>query len=145
MHLRKLKFLNLEGTQIDYKHYGFLLSKLQNIANIRFWKLLDDILGHVTVDSLDTITHVSGLLHDIETVTQRCPNTKNITLNKNWGDLSGLTDFKSLRVLEIQNEDYRMSNLDTALRGIGHRLTDMKLICVRNVNQQKKKKKNSMV
>jgi hypothetical protein len=54
---RKLKFLNLGRTRINDEHYGLLLSELPNVANITIWRNEASILGHITVERLDTITH----------------------------------------------------------------------------------------
>jgi hypothetical protein len=90
---RKLKVLDPEGTEIDDEHYGLLLSELPNTANI-FWRNEASILHHIAVERLDTITHVSGYIQDINSLTHKCPNTTNITMFPFTSDLSGLTAFR---------------------------------------------------
>jgi hypothetical protein len=124
---KKLKFLNLEGTQIDGEHYAMILSELPNIANINIPGKEPSILRHIAEEKLDTITHVRSYLQDIHTLTHKCPNITNIAMGRIARDLSGLTAFNALSVLEIHELYYSTSNLKTALQGVGHRLTDLKL------------------
>jgi hypothetical protein len=136
MELRELKFLYLEGTQIDDENYGLLLSELPNIANITFFKDSADVFRHIAEERLDTITHLSGSSQGIDTLKQKCPNTTSITLYKFRRDLSGLAAFDSLRSLGIFHHHYGRSNLVVVLRGIGHRLTDLTLSDVINISVQ---------
>jgi hypothetical protein len=136
MELRGLKFLDLCGTQIDDEHYGLILTELPNIANIKSRGNENSILRHITMKSLDTITHLSGSFQDIEVLIQKCPNTTNIELLQNCRDLSRLTAFNALRVLKIVSIDYGKSNLNAVLRDIGHRLTELNLIRVKNLDLQ---------
>jgi hypothetical protein len=124
---RKLQFLNLEGAKIDDEHYAMILSELPNIANITFRQDESSLLRHIAVERIDTITHVTGSLQDIDTVAHKCPNTSNIFMNHIRVDLPGLTAFNVLRALEIHDLDYGRSNLKAVLQGVGHRLSDLKL------------------
>jgi hypothetical protein len=133
---RKLKRLNLEGTEIDEEHYALLLSELPNIANIMFWRKEASILRHIAVERLDTITHVTGYLQDIDTLTHKCPNTTNINICPVTTDLSGLTAFKALRTLNFYFLDYGSSNFKAVLQGVGHGLTDLKLSSGEGVDLQ---------
>jgi hypothetical protein len=102
---KKLQVLNLEGTHIDYEHYGLLLSELLKITNITFWLNGDFVLCHIPVKRLDTITHISGYCQDIHALTHKCPNTTSIATCPPIRDLSGLTAFNVLRSLCIQDLD----------------------------------------
>jgi hypothetical protein len=134
---RKLKFLNLYETRIDDEDYGLLLSELPNVANITFWRHeASSILRHIAVERLDTITHAKGYIQDIDTVAHKCPNITNITMCRNTGDLSGLTAFNALRALEIRPLYYGSSNFKAVLQGVGHRLTDLKLVGGESVDLQ---------
>jgi hypothetical protein len=124
---RKLKFLNLEGTKIDDEPYAMILSELPNIENITFRQHEASLLRHITVETIETITHVKSSLQDIDAVAHKCPNTTNIIIKNIIVDLSGLTAFNVLRALEIHDLDYVNSNLKAVLQGVGHRLTDLKL------------------
>jgi hypothetical protein len=133
---KKLQVLNLEGTQIDYEHYGLLLSELPKITNIIFWLNGDLVLRHIPVKRLDTITHIKGYCQDINALTHKCPNTTSIATCPPTRDLSGLTAFNVLRSLYIQDLDYGSSNVKAVLQGVGHRLTDLKLDHIVNVDLQ---------
>jgi hypothetical protein len=133
MQLRKLKFLHFRGTQIDDEQYGLLLTELPDIAYVD-QRGKGDILRHIPVERLDKITHVRGRFRDIDTLRLKCPNTININLCQYSTDLSGLAAFLALRVLEISYLDYGKCNLNAVLRGIGHRLTSLKMGAVASVN-----------
>jgi hypothetical protein len=132
---RKLKFLDLYGTQIDDEHYGLLLSELPNIANITFRQKKSSISCHIAVESLDTITHVDGCIPDIDTVTHKCPNITSITVCQFPSYVSVLRAFV-LGGEEISQLDYVSSSFNTVLQSVGHRLTDLKLVRVRRVDLQ---------
>jgi hypothetical protein len=134
--VRKLKFLDLYGTQIDDEHYGMILSELPNITNITFRQDEASILRHIAVKILDTITHVEGYIRDIDTVTHKCPNITSITMCSVPRDLSGLTALNVLRSLEIRHLDYVSSNFIAVLQSVGQRLTDLKLVWVCRVDLQ---------
>jgi hypothetical protein len=134
MELRELKCLNVQGTGIDDEHYAMILSELPNIASIRFWQNEASILSHITLERLDTITHISGSVLDINTLIQKCPNTTNITLSSNFGDLSGLATLNALRVLKFYDLDYGGSNLTAVMRRIGRSLTDLNVFQGTSVN-----------
>jgi hypothetical protein len=131
MGLRELKYLNVEGPGIDDEHYAMILLELPNTASIRLWKNESSILSRITVERLDTITHINGSFLDINTLIQKCPNTTNISLTTDGRDLSGLTAFNALHVLTFYDLHYGMCNLTAVMRGTGHRLIDL------NVSQSK--------
>jgi hypothetical protein len=124
--VRKLKFLNLEGTQIDGEHYAMILSELPNIANITFHRYASCFLHHIAVERLDTITHVGCYIGASD----------RISMDRVARDLSGLTGFNALRALTIHGLDYGRSNWKAVLQGVGHRLTDLKLSLIRGVALQ---------
>jgi hypothetical protein len=132
----ELKFLNVERTGIDDDNYWFIISKLPNIANINFGGEKAPILFHNGDETLDTITHIKSSYHDLDALSDKYPNTTNITLFLTYGDLSRLTAFNALRVLEIDRIDYDISNFNVLLRGIGHRLRDLTLSQCSRVNFQ---------
>jgi hypothetical protein len=74
LQLRKLEFINLDGTQIDSKHYGLLLSQLPIIKNITFRKMEENILDQVAEENLHKVSHVSGHVPNIHMLAQRCRN-----------------------------------------------------------------------
>jgi hypothetical protein len=136
LELKKLKILKLEGTRIDVEHYGLLLSNLPQIANVSFLKVGDAILAHITAEQLDTITRISGSFQNIHALTQKFPNTTNISLYGYSTILPAMTDFRALHVVEIVGLDYEESAMSAILLKIGHRLTDLKLEDVRRINLQ---------
>jgi hypothetical protein len=134
--LSKLQFLNLRGTQIDSTHYGLLLSQLPNIADIRFANERVDVLNHITPETLDTITHVYGIVNDIYLQIEKFPKTTNFVVNKPSLNLSGITAWAELRTVQILMGNYLTFNMNAVLTGIGHKLTELKLAWVSNVNLQ---------
>jgi hypothetical protein len=134
--LRKLKFLDLRGTQIDSIHYALLLSQLPNIADIRFASNQDDVLRHITPDTIDTITHVYDIVNDIYMQIEKFPKTTNFVVNMPTEDLSGITAWTELRNLKITDCNCDVIDLNTILTGIGHNLTELKLQWVTDVNLQ---------
>jgi hypothetical protein len=136
MQLRQLRSVALEHTGVSDEHYGLLLSELPQITDIRFWEPESNILDHITVENVDTISHVSGYVDNISMLTQKCPNITNLDLYTISGDLSHLTALTSLHSLEIAIGHYGTCNLKIVLRGIGHRLTNLSLSKIRNVNLQ---------
>jgi hypothetical protein len=134
LRLRKLQFLNLFGTQIDNTHYGLLLSQLPQIADIRFRNTEDDILHHITLDTLNTITNAYGFVTDIGMLVRTCPNIRNLELHLTDRDLSGLITLTQIRDLTISFGDYLICHLNAVLTGIGAQLTELKMRLVTCVN-----------
>jgi hypothetical protein len=132
----ELKWLNLEETRIDDEKYGFIISKLPNIANVIFWENEKSVLFHTGVVTLDTITNISGCFLDMEALSQMCPNTTNIKISSIFRDLSRLTAFNALRALDVDNLSYRNSNMNAVLTDTGHRLKDLTLSQCSDVNLQ---------
>jgi hypothetical protein len=131
MELRELKFLNVEGTQIDDEHYAIILSELPNIASIRFCQHDVSIISRIAAERLDTITHIKVSFLDMNKLIS--PSTTNISLTTDDRDLSGLTAFNALHVLTLCDLDYRRCNLTAVMRGIGHGLTDLKVFRAKRV------------
>jgi hypothetical protein len=131
---KELQFLNLKGTQIDAENYGFIISELPKIANIRLWQNESSVLYRSGVGTFDSITHIDGNFTDMDTVSRICPNTTNITFSSNFTDLSGLTAFNCLRALEILYVDYNKCNLNAVLRALGYRLRALTLCKCSRVN-----------
>jgi hypothetical protein len=134
--LKELKWLNLGETKIDDKNYGFIISKLPNIANIMFRSTKSSVLLHTPLKTLDTITHINAYSENMKILPQMCPNTTNITIHPVTRDLSPLTAFKSLHTLKIHGIHFASYNLRAVLSGIGQRLHDLSFICCRDLNMQ---------
>jgi hypothetical protein len=93
-----------------------------------------DVLDHIARERLDTISHVSGYVSNINILTQKCPNITNLTMSWLTEDMTSVTALIALRSLQIAYGDYGMYNLNTVLQGIGHRLTELCLKSTENVN-----------
>jgi hypothetical protein len=123
---RKLKFLDIYKTRIDDEHYGLLLSELPNVANITIRRKETSILGHIAVERLDTITQVKADVQEPDTYIHIWPNRSIIGMSSISEDVSDLSAFNALRVLEIHHLGCS-SLFTTILQAVGHRLTDLKL------------------
>jgi hypothetical protein len=134
LRLKKLGFLDLSGTKIDYEHYGLLLSELPIIKNIKSWSTGENILDHVAVENLHKISHVVGFVEDISMLAQKCRNITNLNIWVNTRNLSGLAALTTLRNVTISWGDYATFKLNTVLNGIGPGLTDLTLYWIINVN-----------
>jgi hypothetical protein len=134
MELKKLKFLDLAGTRIDANHYGLILSHLPHIGNVSYDGSIHNILAHITAEKLDSITHISGSFHNVHALSQKFPNTTNICLYDIDRELTRLTAFSALRVLELVRLCYHKSEMRAVLLDMGSRLTDLKLGEVTAVN-----------
>jgi hypothetical protein len=137
MELKKLNFLDLRQTKIDVKHYGLILLHLSHIANVRYNIFGDDILAHITVEKLDSITHISGSFQNFHALSQKLANTTNIFLYRIYTKLTGLTAFSALDVLEIFGLPHDKSEMSAVLLNIGSRLNDLKLDKVTEINHKK--------
>jgi hypothetical protein len=122
LRLSKLQFLNLGGTQIDSTHCGLLLSQLSNIAVIIFANEVDDVLCHIAPETLDTITHICGIVNDINVQIQKCPKTASFVVRIPDLDLSGLTAWTKLHTLQISFGHSPTFNLNTILADIRYKL-----------------------
>jgi hypothetical protein len=136
LRLTHLQFINLKGTQIDSTHYGLLLSQLRNIADIRFEDNQDKLLHHIAPETLNMITHVYGIVNDINMQVQKFPKTTKFVLSLPDIDLSGVTAWTELRTLEISYGDCPTFNLNAILTGVGHKLTELTLAMVTSLNLQ---------
>jgi hypothetical protein len=135
--LRELEFLNLDGTQIDSKQYGLLLSELPIIKNIWFRKMEENILDQVAEENLHKVSQVSGHFLNIHMLAQRCPNITTLDIDVpvyrpslELSDLAALTTLRTVRILGkyyISSQRYITYNLHAILTGIGPRLTDLTL------------------
>ncbi|PNF15672.1 hypothetical protein B7P43_G14264 [Cryptotermes secundus] len=134
MKLRKLEYLNLTYTDVSFPSYGSLLSRLPMIRNIDMLSLIDDVFNYIRKQELCTVTQFSGFIHNINIVRQKCPNltkAKVYTFNK---DLKNLTALIGLVNLHIINGNYEKCNLGAVLIGMGHRLIDLCLYDITDVN-----------
>jgi hypothetical protein len=132
--LINLQFLNVCETQIDSTRYGFILSQLPKIADIRFANKEDDVLLHIARETLDTITHVYGFIKDFHLQIETFPKTTNFVVNAPDLDMSELTAWTELRTLDITRGLCPTFNMNAILAGIGHRLTALKLSDVTSVD-----------
>ncbi|XP_023712937.1 uncharacterized protein LOC111867374 [Cryptotermes secundus] len=143
--LSNLEFLDITGTQIDRLHYGQLLSGLPKISNVRFVNKLDDLLSHIALETVDTVTQVYGVVNDINNQIRKFPKTQKFVLIEPDVhlpdvtpppdfDLSDVTHWTELRKLEILFGDCTTINLNAILTGIGHVLTDLTLKSVTDLN-----------
>jgi hypothetical protein len=136
LRLSNLQYLYLEGTSVDTKHYGMLLSQLPKIADLRIPRPSDDILKHITLKAVNTITDVYGHVRDIKLLIKKCPNTRKFVVAFSVIDLSGVTAWNNLRSLEISFNDCAQIKLNAILTGVGRKLTDLKLVKVHNLDFQ---------
>jgi Leucine-rich repeat (LRR) protein len=137
LQLKELQFLNLDGTQIDSKNYGLLLSELPQIKDISFRIMGEDILDHVAEKDLHKVSHVRGYVCNISMLAQRCRYITNLYIELEIRvDLSGLAVLTTLRTVIISNGHYVRNNLNAALSGIGPRLTNLTLRYIDSVNLQ---------
>jgi hypothetical protein len=122
-------------TEIDNEHYSLLLSELP-IKNIQFSPSRENILDHVADGKLHKISHVTGVVKDVNLVAQRCPNITHMDLDlcRYSNDLSCLAALTTLRNLRLQKGDYATSNLNAVLTGIGPSLNDLILYSMEKVN-----------
>ncbi|PNF28290.1 hypothetical protein B7P43_G05441 [Cryptotermes secundus] len=132
--LRKLQFLDITGTRINNFHYGQLLSRLPNIADVRFINKEDDLIRLIAPNTIDTITHVTNIVTDTNMQIQKFPKTQKFILKTPNVDLSALTAWTELHTLEILLGDYRKINLNAVLMGIGHQLTVLILKRITRLN-----------
>jgi hypothetical protein len=133
MGLRNLLFVHSDAALFSPAGYGLLLSELPRISNIEF-RTFGNALRHVTKDTLDTITHVDGYVHNFNLLTQKCPNVRKLNVYRLTEDMISVSALTSLRSLLITHGDYVRFNLNVVLQGIGHRLTELSLTYVERVN-----------
>jgi hypothetical protein len=132
--LSNLQILDITRTEIDRLHYGQLLSELPKISNVSFVSKEDDLLSHIVLETINTITHVTNIVNDINMQIQKFPRTQKFILTTSNVDLSGLTAWTDLHNLEILLGDCPQMNLNAVLTGIGHKLTDLTLKRVTRLN-----------
>jgi hypothetical protein len=94
----------------------------------------DDILQHITLCTLNTITNAYGYVPDINWLIRTFPNIRNLELYQADLDLSGLTALTQIRSLTILFGDYLMYNINAVLTGIGPQLTELKMKLISSVN-----------
>jgi hypothetical protein len=118
---RKLTFLILDRTGIDDEHYGLLLSELPNVANIIVRRNEASILRHIPVERLDTITHAKSYIQNIVTDEQMGCNRSIGDIDRIMVDLSGLSAFNALRILEIHGPCFNSPDIKTLFVSIINR------------------------
>jgi hypothetical protein len=134
MKLKELEYVYLMYTTISYQLYGSLLSELPSIGNIATMSATCDVLDHISKEKLHTIKQYVGLIHNVDNITQKCPN---LTTAEVYGLDQDLTNFIALTRLvnlQIMVGNSEKCNLTGVLIGMGNRLSSLSLFCIRNVN-----------
>ncbi|PNF15669.1 hypothetical protein B7P43_G14262 [Cryptotermes secundus] len=134
MKLKKLEYVHLLYTNISYQLYGSLLSELPNISNIAMMSETCDVLDHISKEKLNTIKQYVGLIHNIDNMTQKCPNLTTVKVyafNQNLTKFIALTRLVNLQIMVGNSEN---CNLTEVLVGMGTRLSSLSLFYIRNVN-----------
>jgi hypothetical protein len=134
MRLVKLIFLDLVGTSVTREFYGLLLSELPVISNITFWPPNRNVLDSIPTEILENTTHFSGCIPNANILTQKCLNLINLDVDWINENLSNLAELTALQVLQITGTNYQASGLHAVLNVTGHRLTDLSLCGVYNLN-----------
>jgi hypothetical protein len=136
MNLRKLEYVDLTYTSISSHSYGVLLSELPSISNIVMLWHKCDVFGNISKEKLYTITQFTGYIRNINILTQNSPNiTKAVLYSYTYNqDLTNLTALTRLVNLRIEYANYETCNLNAVLIGMGHRLSELCLRAVENVN-----------
>jgi hypothetical protein len=132
--LNKLEYVHLMYTAVSCALYGSLLSELPSIRNIVMMSAKCDVLDHISKETLCTIKKYAGLIHDIDNVTQKCPNIKTAVVYALNQDLTNLIALTRLVDLQIMVGSYEKCNLTGLLIGMGCRLSDLTLFRIRKVN-----------
>jgi hypothetical protein len=136
-HLVKLKnliILSVTDTSVSSESYGFLISALSNIANVKWSLPICDVLNSTSTEMFHTVTQVWGPVNDANILTYKCPNIRIIMLLSVYEDLSSLTSLNQLAEVYIQDVSYEVCNMRVVLEGVGHRLEHLQLLYVTDVD-----------
>jgi hypothetical protein len=134
MKLKKLEYVYLLYTTVSYQLYGSLLSELPNISNIAMMSASCDVLDHISKEKLYTIKQYVGLVHNIDNITQKCPNLTTAEVYALNQDLTNFIELTRLVNLQIMVGISETFNLTGILIGMGSRLSDLSLFCIKNVS-----------
>jgi hypothetical protein len=111
-----------------------LVSKLPNIASINWSLPICKVLSRISTENVQAITYGRGPIVIPSILTEKCPNITTLTLILSYEDVSSLNALNNLVELHIEKGSYVLSNMETVLQGVGHRLQKLQLHKVNNVN-----------
>jgi hypothetical protein len=134
MNLRKLECMDLTDTSISSHSCAVLLSELPSISNIVMKGMMDYVLDHISKEKLCMITQFTGYVNNISILAQKYPNITKAVLYPYNRNLRNLTALTRLVNLTIKQGNYDICNLNAVLIGMGHRLNELCLQDVYNVN-----------
>jgi hypothetical protein len=132
--LSKLNYVNVSRTSITDVLYQVILINLPEIANIICKDRHENVLYNIGTENLHKIKFYRGPIINIDILTQKCSNITCLILFKVNDDISKMTALNSLTLLEIKKGNYETSNLQSILSSTGHRLMELCLYYVENVN-----------
>ncbi|KDR20993.1 uncharacterized protein LOC110828547 [Zootermopsis nevadensis] len=132
--LKKLIYVDILNTQVSCELYGMLLSESQNIENVHYLSRNHDTLGNISAENLSRIKIVTGYKTSIDTIVEKCPNITVLVMHHITADVSNMTALTRLTILRVSNGDYCTSNLNAAFQGMGHRLFELMLHNIKNLN-----------
>jgi hypothetical protein len=134
LELRKLTYVHMLGTSVTSESYRLLIAELPQIKNFITFTPSNEILENIAAENLSTITYFFGSVGNMALLTEKCPNIIFLTVYYRNEDLSHLTVLAGLVSLHVVIGNYELFNLTTGLNGIGHRLIELGLYMVDNVN-----------
>jgi hypothetical protein len=134
LRLKKLHYVNVSKTSITDVLYQVLLINLPEIENIICTDRHENVLYNIGTESLHTIKLYRGCIINMDILTQKCSNITSLTLYQVNDDVSNLTALNCLKSLKVLKGNYETSNLQVILNGTGHRLNELCLLRVDNVN-----------
>jgi hypothetical protein len=110
MKLRKLEYVYLMYTAISYQNDGSLISELPSIGNIVMMSGSCDALDHISKEKLYTIKQYAGLIHNIDNITQKCPNLTTAEIYVFNHDLTNFIPLTRLVNLQIMVGNLKLLN-----------------------------------
>jgi hypothetical protein len=134
LELKKLTYVYLLGTSITSQSYRLLIAELPLIKNFITFTPSTEILENIQLENLSTIKYFYGCVGNMTLLTEKCPNIIFLTVYNHNEDLSNITALTNLVSLYVVRGNYELFNLSTVLNGIGHRLIELGLYVVDNVN-----------
>jgi hypothetical protein len=140
LELKEMQYVHLLRTSTTLRSYCLLIAELpliKNIITFTPFTQITPILDNIRTQSMSKITYFFGFVGNTTLLTQKCPNLIHLTVYRHNGDLSSLAALAalaSLTSLHIIRGNYELFNLDAVLNGIGHRLCELGLYEVENVN-----------
>jgi hypothetical protein len=132
--LQKLHHVNVSRTSITDVLYQLLLKRMPEIENIICKHRYENVLYNIGTENLHKIKHYRGVIINMDILTQKCSNITSLILNHVYDDVSNLTALNCLKSLQIRKGNYETSNLQVILNGTGHKLKELFLYIVVNVN-----------